>query len=152
MLFFYHFYSIIFRYLDLFSTQLYLTPMLLRNVGKTKCKLRPILNKINKNNKKEYSRVIGKISHNQPITVFSDIVNRTTKVLNLLLSSSSSLLLFYYYIIIFQGGYDSLIELYVNCFNYCTNLSLDVIGFIIFRSLLDYKGKIFDLKSCTPSI
>ncbi|KRX01417.1 Armadillo-type fold [Pseudocohnilembus persalinus] len=111
-------------YLQLSSTYSYLNPQQFRNLAYIKNKQRPILNKINKENKKIYSRIVGKISHSYPVQVFTDFLIRSTK-----------------------DGADNLIDLYLNCFNYVTNLSQDIIGFLIWRGILDHPDGYLNTKS-----
>jgi hypothetical protein len=76
--------------------------------------MRQLLNQLTKDNKKVFARKIGKLAHNNPLLVFNDIVSFLTK-----------------------DDYDNNIPTVVYCLQYCTNLSLDILVFLILRFIYD---------------
>lgn len=72
------------------------------------------MNKINQDNKKQYSRIVAKISANHPLIILTDINERLKNPAN-----------------------DNLVPIFINCFSYSTALTLDLFGFVSLQYLAD---------------
>lgn len=76
---------------------------------------------MNKDTKKFYSRKICKLSHNHPLTIFNEMITIFTK-----------------------DNFDNLIPTAINCLNYCTSLSLDIMNFLLIKQIADNKKPVLN--------